>query len=85
VQECFTNVIKHSKAQAVALEVGRKNGHIQLRIQDDGVGINTSEAAHKRDSFGLTGMRERVALLGGEIDIQSGPGKGTKVQIAIPV
>ncbi len=85
VQECFTNVIKHSQAQAVALEVGRKNGHIQLKIQDDGVGFDPSEAARKRDSFGLTGMRERVALLGGEIDIQSGLGKGTKVQIAIPV
>lgn len=85
VQECFSNVIKHSKAHSVALEVGRKNGLIQLKIQDDGVGFDPNEAVRKRDSFGLTGMRERVALLGGQIDIQSNVGKGTKVQIAIPV
>jgi two-component system sensor histidine kinase DegS len=85
VQECFSNVIKHSQAHSVALEVGRKNGLIQLKIQDDGVGFDPSEAARKRDSFGLTGMRERVALLGGQIDILSNVGKGTKVQIAIPV
>ena len=85
VQECFSNVIKHSQAQTVALDVGRKNGLIHLKIQDNGVGFDTTEAARKRDSFGLTGMRERVALLGGQIDIQSNLGKGTKVQIAIPV
>lgn len=85
VQECFSNVIKHSNAQAVALQIGRKDGFIHLKMQDDGVGFDLAEAARKRDSFGLSGMRERVALLGGRIDIQSMLGKGTKIQIAIPV
>ena len=84
VQECFSNVIKHSRARAVAMRVGRRNGKVHLYVQDDGVGFDLSKAARKRDSFGLSGMRERVALLGGDIEIESSLGKGTKVEIAIP-
>ena len=84
VQECFNNIIKHSNANDVLLRVGRKNGHIQVKVQDDGVGFDLSEASRKRGSFGLSGMRERVALLGGDIDIESALGKGTRVEIAIP-
>jgi two-component system sensor histidine kinase DegS len=54
-------------------------------MQDDGKGFDLKQAGRKRESFGLAGMRERVTLLGGEIDIQSSPGKGTKVLIEIPV
>ena len=84
VQECFSNVIKHSRAGSVVLRVGRKNGKIHLQVRDDGVGFDLSKAGRKQDSFGLSGMKERVALLGGDIQIQSSPGKGTKVGIAIP-
>ncbi len=84
VQECFTNVIKHSRAGSVALRVSRKNGKIHLQVRDDGVGFDLSKAGRKQDSFGLSGMKERVALLGGDIQIQSSLGKGTKVEIAIP-
>ena len=85
VQECFSNVVKHSHAQNVNLQLARRNGVVRLKMKDDGVGFEVNEAARKTDSFGLTWMRERVALLGGEIDIQSSPGKGTKVEISIPV
>ncbi|MBI1358487.1 MAG: GAF domain-containing protein [Acidobacteria bacterium] len=85
VQECFTNAVKHSCASNVSLQLSRRNGSVRMRMQDDGVGFDLAEAGRKRESFGLAGMRERVALLGGEIDIQSSPGKGTKVSIAIPV
>ena len=54
-------------------------------MDDDGVGFDVQAAAEKRDSFGLAGMRERVALLGGNININSSPGKGTKIDIALPV
>ncbi len=84
VQECFSNIIKHSQANDVGLRVSRKNGHIQVKVQDDGVGFDLSEASRKRGSFGLPGMRERVALLGGDIEIESAIGKGTRVEIAIP-
>ena len=85
VQECFSNVVKYSQAQNVNLQLARRNGVVRLKMKDDGVGFEVNEAARKTDSFGLTGMRERVALLGGAIDIQSSPGKGTKVEISIPV
>lgn len=85
VQECFTNAVKHSCADNVSLQVSRKNGSVCMKLHDDGVGFDVKDAARKRESFGLAGMRERVALLGGEIDIQTTPGQGTRVSIAIPV
>ena len=85
VQECFTNVIKHSQAENVGLRLSRRNGCVKMKMDDDGVGFDVHEAAQKRDSYGLAGMRERVALLGGNIEINSTPGKGTKIDIALPV
>jgi NarL family two-component system sensor histidine kinase LiaS len=85
VQECISNTVKHSNARNVNLQLARRNGLVSLRMQDDGQGFDLKEAGRKRESFGLSGMRERVTLLGGQIDIQSSPGKGTKVQIEIPV
>lgn len=85
VQECFTNAVKHSCARNVSVDLTRRNGLVRMRMHDDGVGFSVAEAAAKRESFGIAGMRERVELLGGKIDIASAPGKGTKVSIAIPV
>jgi signal transduction histidine kinase len=85
VQECISNTVKHSNARNVNLQLARRNGRVSLKMQDDGQGFDLTEAGRKRESFGLSGMRERVTLLGGQIDIQSSPGKGTKVQIEIPV
>jgi len=85
VQECMTNAVKHSGAGNVSLQLSQRAGAVRMKMQDDGVGFDLAEANRKRESFGLAGMRERVALLGGDIDIQSAPGKGTKVSIAIPV
>ena len=57
-------------------------------MEDNGVGFNVEEAFAKRDSFGMSGMRERVALLGGEFHVESrmeGPKKGTKISIELPI
>ncbi len=85
VQECFTNVIKHSKAENVLLAVQRANGRLRLRVEDDGAGFDLEEAAQKKGSFGLAGMRERVTLLGGQIEIRTRLGEGTKIDVRIPV
>jgi signal transduction histidine kinase len=85
VQECFTNVIKHSKAENVLLAVHRSNGRLHLRVEDDGIGFDLDQASQKRGSFGLTGMGERVALLGGRMDIDTRRREGTKIRIQIPI
>jgi signal transduction histidine kinase len=85
VQECFTNVIKHSKAENVLLAVSRAKDRLQVLVQDDGIGFDLDQLARKRESFGISGMRERVALLGGEVEIKTRPKKGTQINFSIPV
>lgn len=90
VQECFNNIAKHSAAAHVNLSVSSADGKVRLHVEDDGVGFAVDEALARRDSFGLSGMRERVALLGGAFRIQSFPtvGKrerGTRIQIELPI
>ena len=74
VQECFNNIAKHSKANAVNLSVKTADGYLKLIVDDDGIGFDIEEALARRDSFGLFGMRERVALLGGSFQVESNPG-----------
>jgi len=85
VQECCNNIIKHSSATHVNLSLRSADGVLRLNVEDDGVGFQVDEALAKRDSFGLAGIRERVALLGGRFDIRSRPGMGTQIRIELPV
>ncbi len=85
VQECLNNVARHSSAKNVNISVTSADGRIRLCVEDDGVGFQVEEAAAKRGSFGLAGMRERVALLGGKFHVDSRPGLGTRVCIALPL
>jgi signal transduction histidine kinase len=96
VQECFNNIAKHSRATAVNVCVSSADEIVRLKVEDNGVGFNIDEAFGRRDSFGLSGMRERVALLGGCFDIQSYPVqqipsnsrkkcRGTKIAISFPL
>jgi len=71
VQECCNNIAKHSKASNVNISVTSADGLLRLYVEDDGVGFLVNEALASRKSFGLTGMRERVTLLGGNFEIQS--------------
>ena len=90
VQECFNNIAKHSGATSVNISVSSAEGIARLKVEDNGVGFKIEEAFARRDSFGLSGMRERVALLGGSFEIQSYPGAskrpcGTKISIMLPI
>jgi len=88
VQECFNNIGKHSKATIVNISVSSTDGHLKLTVDDNGVGFDVEAAFEKRDSFGMSGMRERVALLGGEFRVESrmeGPKTGTKISIELPI
>ncbi|MBI4875334.1 MAG: GAF domain-containing sensor histidine kinase [Acidobacteria bacterium] len=92
VQECCNNIAKHSQAANVNISVTTADGRLRLQVEDDGVGFRADDAPAKRDSFGLAGLRERVALLGGDFQIASRPaavggrGKsGTRIAIELPV
>ena len=77
VQECFNNIAKHSGATQVNISATSADGMLKLNVEDDGVGFRIEEAFARSDSFGLSGMRERVTLLGGRFQIRSFPSGGT--------
>jgi signal transduction histidine kinase len=82
VQEALTNVAKHARAKRVNIAVVEDERRVNVSVEDDGIGFDL-----KGDSsgFGLTGMRERIALAGGELTIESEPGRGTSVSAWLPV
>jgi signal transduction histidine kinase len=83
VQECFNNIAKHSGARSVNISVSTADDLLKLNVEDDGVGFRIEEAFARRDSFGLSGMRERVTLLGGRFQIRSFP-KADGVSVSQP-
>jgi signal transduction histidine kinase len=84
VQECLTNCARHSQAHHVQVSVKQDEDAISLRVADDGVGFER-QAKGGRGGLGLLGISERVRELGGEITIDSAPGKGTEIKLQIPV
>jgi signal transduction histidine kinase len=79
VQEALTNVAKHAGASKVHVDVARANGTVEVVVEDDGAGFDPSSVG---DGLGLIGMRERVELTGGELEIRSRP--GTRVTAKLP-
>ncbi|HUA48754.1 MAG TPA: GAF domain-containing sensor histidine kinase [Solirubrobacteraceae bacterium] len=80
VQESLTNVIKHANASRVRVSVTAVDGEVRIEVQDDGVGFDPGE---RHDGFGLAGMRERVYLAGGTVELESA-GTGTLVRARLP-
>lgn len=85
VQEIFNNISKYSLASTVNLSLRSADGMLRLSAEDDGVGFDVDQALARQDCFGLSGLRERVALLGGTLAVQSrmraagdGPARGRK-------
>ena len=83
VQESLTNVVKHARASHVSISLGRKRGAVTVVVEDDGVGFDPGRA--REEGLGLIGMRERVALVGGKLTIESRPGAGTTFVAEVPV
>ena len=81
VQEALTNVAKHTRAENVRVAVTRSDGQLSIEVQDDGAGFDTDE---RSEGFGLAGMRERVGLAGGTLQISSGE-QGTLVGVRLPL
>ena len=82
VQECFNNIAKHSSATGVNISVSSTDGWVRLAVEDNGVGFVVEEALARKDSFGLSGMSERVALFGGRFEIRSYPKGRSSTQAA---
>ena len=83
VQEALHNVTKHSRAHNVSIELWRSEQRLTLLIQDDGIGISDKQQVRTK-GFGLIGMRDRIAVLGGTVRISSQAG-GTRVRIFLPI
>lgn len=82
VQEALNNVVKHAGAERATVAVKTAAGTVAIEVHDDGAGFDTTAAGAGR---GLLGMRERVETLGGTIDVDSRPGKGTTVTSTVPL
>ncbi len=84
-QEALFNVVKHAMAKTVTVELEIRPDHVSLSVEDDGVGFDPSSPPGKGITLGLTSMRERAKLLGGELEIRSQPSQGTRVSVHIPL
>ena len=82
-QELLTNVARHAQASKVTVEFSASNGHLQLRLSDNGIGMERS-APGLVSSLGLLGIRERVDSLGGSVDFKGSPGIGTTAMVSVP-
>ena len=82
VQECVTNALKHGKPKEVNVKLEWLKGDINIVVKDDGIGFDMENG--KEQSFGIIGMRERIELLEGQIQIHSVIGKGTTILFKIP-
>ena len=83
VQESLTNVARHAQARHVCVTLERVGDDCLLQVRDDGCGFDP--VATRKRSFGLAGMKERMLMLGGKIDIASAPGKGTTIKVELPI
>jgi PAS domain S-box-containing protein len=82
LQEALTNIARHANARRVSVRLVRDDTAVELSVRDDGVGFEP-RANHR--GLGLQGMRERAALLGGAVQLESAPGKGTLITARFPV
>ncbi|MGE4277808.1 MAG: ammonium transporter [Lawsonibacter sp.] len=81
VQECLTNIIKHSGATEASIRLLRQDGRLSVSIIDNGIGFDRKVA---RSGFGLTTMKERADMLNASLVVESEPGKGTRIILEVP-
>jgi signal transduction histidine kinase len=85
VQEALTNVQKHAGTERVRIHLRRDEGALLATIEDDGRGFDpVATAAERRGHFGLATMRERAESVGGRLEVDAAPGRGTRVVATLP-
>jgi signal transduction histidine kinase len=85
IQEGLTNVARHAQVKKAKLNVGGGAQLINIQISDQGIGFNPVTILQKHETSGLSGIRERVAMLGGKFTIQSKPRQGTILTVELPI
>ncbi len=81
VSECFANTLKHSRAERVVVRITRTDGELRVEVYDDGVGF---DPAAGEAGGGLGGLGDRIAALGGALEVESTPRAGTRVRATLP-
>jgi signal transduction histidine kinase len=84
-QEAIHNIVRHSQVRRARILLVYQSQEVTLKIEDSGVGFNPVQSFAPPRGWGLAGMRERVESVGGQLSIQSEPGAGTMVEVAVPV
>lgn len=87
-QEAINNIVRHSQAKSARITLYRNDREIRLEIKDDGQGFDvpaTADQALQSQRLGLLGIQERAELVGGKVKLDSQPGKGTRLQVIVPV
>ena len=87
-QEALTNIVRHARARAVAVEMLKQDRQVHLFVRDDGVGFDVAalrEQAVLGASLGLLSMEERATLVDGGLECKSAPGHGTEIHAWFPV
>jgi signal transduction histidine kinase len=88
VQEALTNVLRHAHAERVSVILEHRHDHVLAIVEDNGQGVDVESvmnSASAEPRLGLLGMRERIALVGGTLEIESSPGSGMTVFARIPL
>jgi signal transduction histidine kinase len=85
VQEALTNIARHSGAGEAVVRVWTDSGTLHLQVEDSGCGFSPGDVLASPDSIGLIGMRERAALAGGSVELESAQGAGTVVAAELPL
>jgi signal transduction histidine kinase len=81
IQGALTNALKHARAPHISVSLTREAGALVALVQDDGVGFDVVSAS---GGVGISEMRERAVLAGGQLSVDSAPGKGTTVRLEVP-
>ncbi|MDQ8205679.1 sensor histidine kinase [Pelagicoccus sp. SDUM812003] len=83
-QEAVTNACKHARPNNIKVEVSYQNRRVELSVIDDGIGFDVASVSPETNhSFGLVGIRERIELLGGDVEIRSEKGRGTRIRVSV--
>jgi signal transduction histidine kinase len=83
VQESLTNIVKHARARHVSIALTRMRNSVKVVVEDDGQGFDPEGVG--AEGFGLVGMRERLAILGGRLQVESSTGAGTAIAVEVPL